>query len=42
MVDPRIKTSVRISNDRLDLLIYDKRKKEKTLIAVEITCQDKL
>ena len=31
-----------ISDDRLDLSIYDKRKREVTLIAVEKTSQDKL
>lgn len=37
-----IKTSARISNDRLDLSIYDKTKREITLTALGIMCQDKL
>lgn len=38
----RIKTSARISNERLDLSIYDKRKREIILTVARITCQNKL
>lgn len=38
----RIKTSARVGNDRLDLSICGKRKRDITLIAAGITCQDKL
>ena len=41
-VDTRIKTDVRIQHDRPDLFVYDKKKKEITLIEVGITNFDLL
>ena len=41
-VDTRIKTDVKIQHNRLDLFVYDKKKKEITLIEVGITNLDLL
>lgn len=40
-MDPRIKPRVRISNKRLDKFACDERKREITLVKVEITCWEK-
>ena len=41
-VDTRIKTDVKIQHNRPDLFVYDKKKKEITLIEVGITNLDLL
>ncbi|TBU12772.1 hypothetical protein CWI38_0635p0030, partial [Hamiltosporidium tvaerminnensis] len=41
-VDTRIKTDVKIRNNRPDIFILDKKKNKITLIEVGITCQDSL
>ncbi|TBU17010.1 hypothetical protein CWI38_0291p0040, partial [Hamiltosporidium tvaerminnensis] len=42
IVDTRIKTDVKIRNNRLDIFILDKKKNKITLIEVGITSQDSL
>jgi hypothetical protein len=42
LVDTRIKTSIKVQHDRPDLFVYDKKKKEITLIEVGITNLDLL
>ena len=41
-VDTRIKTEVKIQNDRPDIFIYNKKKKEIMIIKIGITNQDLL
>ena len=41
-VDTRVQTGIKISANRPDILVYDKKKREITLIEVGITSQDRL
>ena len=41
-VDTRIKTDIKINNNRPDIFVYDKKRKEIILIEVGITNQDLL
>ena len=41
-VDTRVKTDIKVQNNRPDIFVFDKKKKEITLIEIGVTNQDLL